>query len=187
MTTHVALLRGINVGRQQIGMEELRALFVSLGHEDVTTYLRSGNVIFRSAIDEASELAARIEGRIAEKLGLGVAVVMRSASELAEVVDKNPFLGGRANPSSLHVTFLADAPGPSTVPRIDATPFAPDELVVVDREVYLHCPEGYGKTKLSNAFFERHLGVVATTRNWRTVTKLAELAGTQASVRRPDQ
>jgi uncharacterized protein (DUF1697 family) len=177
MTTHVALLRGINVGgRRRVGMEELRALFVSLGHEDVTTYLQSGNVVFGSSSGGARELAARIEARIAETLDLEVTVMLRTAGELARVVEGNPFLAGPADPASLHVTFLAREPDPIAVQRLEPARFAPDELVVAGREVYLNCPGGYGRTKLGNAFFERRLGVAATTRNWRTVTTLAGLA-----------
>ncbi|MGZ6213790.1 MAG: DUF1697 domain-containing protein [Candidatus Limnocylindria bacterium] len=177
MTTYVALLRGINLGgRQRIAMERLRAVFVSLGHESVTTYVQSGNVVFTSRIEDAGALAAGIEQRIAEELELEVSVVTRRAGELVEVLDGNPFLRRRADPSKLHVTFLGDAPDESAVALVDADRYAPDELVVAGREVYLHCPGGYGRTKLTNAFFEQRLGVVATTRNWRTVTKLVELS-----------
>jgi uncharacterized protein (DUF1697 family) len=177
VTSYVALLRGINVGgRQRVSMEQLRALFVSLGHESVTTYVQSGNVVFRSATDDPAELAAGIERRIAQELDLSVSVLTRRARDLASVMQGNPFLERRADPSKLHVTFLGDAPDASAVARLDAARFQPDELVVVGREVYLHCPGGYGRTKLTNTFFEERFGVIATTRNWRTVTKLVELS-----------
>ena len=176
MTTYIALLRGINVGgRQSVRMEQLRALFLSLGHESVTTYLQSGNVIFTSATGDPGQLTAGIEACIAERLDLSVTVLTLDASELADVVKRNPFLDRPVDRSHLHVTFLADLPDRSAVLRMDATHHQPDELVVVERQVYLHCPDGYGRTKLTNAFFERQLGVVATTRNWRTVTRFADL------------
>ena len=176
MPVLISLLRGVNVGgHNKIKMDALRALYESLKLRDPQTYVQSGNVVFRSAIEDTGEVGARIEEGIAERLGLSVGVVMRTGKDLIDVTRKNPFLGGRADPSSLHVTFLADVPDPSAALRIDPLACAPDELVVLDREIYLRCPQGYGKTKLTNALFERQLGVVATTRNWRTVTKLAEL------------
>ena len=177
MTTYVALLRGVNVGGRTVAMEKVRALFVAAGHEQVATYIQSGNVTFDSSRRDAAALAADIEARMGRELGLDVSVLLRSAKELARVVAANPFLPGRADPTKLHVTFLARAPKASSTAAIDATPFAPDEFVVHRREIYVHCPTGYGRTKLNNTFFERRLAVEATTRNWNSVTKLAQLAG----------
>jgi uncharacterized protein (DUF1697 family) len=175
MTAYAALVRGINVGGKKVVMAELRELVSSLGHEEVSTYVQSGNVVFRTAGRDARKLAAGIERAIAQRLGLDVTVLVRSATELRSVVKGNPFLAGGADPAGLHVTFLGAAPDASAVAQIDPATFAPDEFAVVDREVYLHCPDGYGRSKLSNAFFERRLRVAGTTRNWRTVTKLEEL------------
>jgi uncharacterized protein (DUF1697 family) len=171
--TYVALLRGINLGaRNKIAMADLREFFEALGHEDVTTYVQSGNVVFRSPVRSASTLRHAIEKRIARDLGLDVSVLLRTGAGLAKVVAGAPF-----DPATLHVTFLAETPDPERVRALDPARSPPDELRVVGREVYLSCPNGYGRTKLTNAYFEKQLGVAATTRNWRTVTKLAELAG----------
>jgi uncharacterized protein (DUF1697 family) len=168
------LLRGINLGaRNKVSMADLKELVAALNAQDVETYLRSGNVVFSSTASPA-QLATEIEKRISRDLGLDVSVLLRSKSELEKVVAGNPFAG---DVTKLHVTFLAEAPKRSLVGTIDAERFAPDELRVFRREVYLHCPNGYGRSKLSNAFFEKRLGVAATTRNWRTVTELARLAG----------
>ena len=176
MTTYVALLRGINVGgRTKVGMDELRRLFVALGHPEVKTYLQSGNVIFRSTVEEASRLAGEIEGRIGRDLGVTVTVLLRTKDDLAQVVANNPFLGRETDDAKLHETFLADAPERERVARLETPAGEPDELALVGREVYLHCPHGYGRTKLNNAYIERRLGVAATTRNWRTVTALYDL------------
>ena len=104
-------------------------------------------------------------------------MLLRSARELARVVGGNPFPPDRAEPAKLHVTFLARAAEASTVAAIDPNAFAPDEFVHRGHEIYVHCPTGYGRTKLNNTFFERRLAVGATTRNWNSVTKLAQLAG----------
>jgi uncharacterized protein (DUF1697 family) len=175
--TYVALLRGVNLGaRNKVSMADLRALFADLGHEDVATYVQSGNIIFKSQITDAAKLAAEIEKRIDRDLGLTITVLLRTKEQLAKVASGNPFAGSESEPTKLHVTFLADAPRRAHVSELKASKFAPDEFRLVGKEIYLHTPQGYGRTKLSGAYFEKQLGVAATTRNWRTVTKLAELA-----------
>ena len=172
-TRYVALLRGINLGaRNKIGMADLRALVAGLGAEDVETYVQSGNVVFTSVPSEDT-FASRLEEGIRREHGHAVAVLVRTGAELARLVAANPFLEAGKDPASLHVTFLTEAAGRT---RLEAPDHGDDEFRVVGREIYLHCPNGYGRSKLSNAFFEKKLGVIATTRNWRTVTTLAELA-----------
>jgi uncharacterized protein (DUF1697 family) len=172
--TYVALLRGINLGaRNRVAMKDLRALVEGLGGEDVRTYLQSGNVVF-GASDLPADPAKALEASIRKSLGLDVTVLARTKAELDQIVRRNPFDG--ADPASLHVTFLADTPAKSGVTDLGEKTFEPDAFDVAVREVYLHCPDGYGRSKLSNAFFEKRLGVRATTRNWKTVTALAELA-----------
>jgi uncharacterized protein (DUF1697 family) len=176
MATYVAMLRGINVGgRAKVAMAELRQLFADLGHTDVQTYIQSGNVVFATRAAR-ERVAVDLEQRIGADLGVDVTVVLRTAQDLARIVAKNPFVGRGADPSTLHVTFLAGAAGSGAAGRLDAPDAGPDELIVAGRDVYLHCPNGYGRTKLNNTFIERRLGARATTRNWRTVTKLLELA-----------
>jgi uncharacterized protein (DUF1697 family) len=173
--TYVALLRGINLGsRNKVSMTELRALFDALGGEDVVTYVQSGNVVFKSP-GSADELTDAIEARIRRELGLQVRVLLRTKAQLGKLVAANPFAKKLREAAMLHVTFLAEAPNRARVRELEAKDFAPDEFRVVGRDVYLHCPHGYGRSKLSNAYFEKQLGVAGTTRNWRTVTKLAEL------------
>ncbi len=175
--TYVALLRGINLGsRNKVSMADLRTLFLALGAEDVATYVQSGNVVFKSRARSPAELTHAIEERIGRDLGVSVTVLVRTARELVSVLADNPFADNGREVASLHVTFLADRPDPVRVRDLEAKRFQPDEFRVVGREVYLHCPNGYGRSKLSNAYLEKVLGVVATTRNWKTVTKVAELA-----------
>ena len=177
MTTYVALLRGINVGgHTKVGMDDLRRLFVALGHADVKSYVQSGNVLFSSPVEESSRLVGDIQRRIARDLGVTVTVLLRTRDDLAHVVANNPFLSRETDLAKLHVTFLADAPDHERVARLDTPSGGPDEFSLAGREVYLHCPHGYGRAKLNNAYLERRLGVAATTRNWNTVTKLCDLA-----------
>jgi uncharacterized protein (DUF1697 family) len=174
--TYVALLRGINLGaRNKVAMADLRALVEALGGEDVRTYVQSGNVVFKGSLGGAKAVASAMEKRISADLGLDVAVLVRTGAELRKLVAANPFVKGGRDASKLHVTFLADKPGRDKVRALPANEHEPDEFRVVGREIYLHYPKGYGRSKLSNAFFEKRLGVTATTRNWRTVTNLAGL------------
>jgi uncharacterized protein (DUF1697 family) len=174
--TWVALLRGINLGsRNKISMPHLRALFEELGHESVATYVQSGNVVFQSGRSR-DPLRRALEKEIRSRFGLEIAVLLRTGQELSKIVAENAFANGQPDPTKLHVTFLAARPQRARTAALQKQRFAPDEFRVTRDTVYLHCPQGYGRSKLSNAFFEKELGVVATTRNWRTVTTLAELA-----------
>jgi uncharacterized protein (DUF1697 family) len=173
----VVLLRGINVGRnRQIPMPELRALLEALGVKDVVTYLQSGNAVFK-ARDRPRDLGPSIEKAIRRKLGVNVTALIRTQAQLAKVARANPFATKGRDAAKLHVTFLAEKPAAARVRELDPDFAEPDEFRVVGREVYLYCPNGYGRSKLTNALFEKRLGVAATTRNWSTTTKLAELAG----------
>jgi uncharacterized protein (DUF1697 family) len=178
MPTNVAMLRGVNVGaRNKLAMNDLEALFVALGHTSVVTYIQSGNVVFHSRSSRAVSVVQGIEDRLARDLGLQVAVLLRTKDELGDVARSNPFVRTGADPACLHVTFLAEVPDPGLVRTVETFDGAPDELRVRGRDVFVHCPTGYGNTKLNNGFLERKLHATATTRNWKTVTKLVELAG----------
>lgn len=173
MTTYAALLRGVNLGaRNRIGMAELRELVEGLGGEGVRTYVQSGNVVLRSRLTPA-KLEQALSESIRRALDLDVAVLVRTAAQLARLVVDGPF--PKADPATLHVTFLAANPDTERVHRLHGRDFRPDELRLAGDAAYLHCPNGYGRSKLSNAFIEKQLDVVATTRNWTTVTALAEL------------
>ena len=154
-------------------MAGLRQVFGDLCHADVTTYVQSGNVVFRSP-QKPKPLISALEARIAKDLKVNVTVLVRTRDELGTIVENNPFVGRVPDETKLHVTFLTDRPTAGSV----ADDFGqPDEFHIQGREVYLHCPGGYGTTKLNNALWERKLGTPATTRNWKTVNKLLEMAG----------
>ena len=185
MTTFVALLRSINVGgRNRVLMGDLASLVESLGFDDVETYVQSGNVVFTGSGTPTSAARA-VEGGIARDLGLEVPVIVRNLRQLSALLEANPFLRSGADPKHLHVTFLAGTPPPDRRRQLARSeelsgvdhPNGDDRFELVGSHVFVHCPGGYGSTKLNNAFFERRTGVVATTRNWRTVTTLARMAG----------
>jgi uncharacterized protein (DUF1697 family) len=177
LRTYVALLRAVNLGsHNKVSMGELRTLFLDLGLDDVATYVQSGNVIFKSQVADSTKLTATIERRIRRDLDLDVAVILRTKAQLTRVAGANPFAAREREPTKLHVTFLARTPTRSRVRELETITFPPDEFRVIGKEIYLHTPRGYGRSKLSGGYFEKQLSVAATTRNWRTVKKLAELA-----------
>jgi uncharacterized protein (DUF1697 family) len=174
MAVFVALLRGVNVsGQKKVPMADLKAVYRSLGFVDVTTYIQTGNVIFRApAADQA-----RIEAAQQAAFGFHIPVVLRARDEFREVIGGNPFAARRGIDSSrLHVTFLAAAPDAAALAALAAVDAGREEHAVRGREVYLHCPDGYGRAKLNNNFLEARLGGPATTRNWKTVNALLALA-----------
>lgn len=176
MGTIIALLRGINVGGKVLKMEMARASFEALGLKDVRTYVQSGNVLF-SAQSAAASLVKKIESQLFKDSGHKVSVILRAPSDLAKAIRVNPFLSERGiDLKSLHVTFLSDAPAKSALAKLAAIKSGDDRFQYLGTEIYVHCPDGYGRTKLTNNAIEKALGVVATTRNWNTVNKLYELA-----------
>jgi uncharacterized protein (DUF1697 family) len=178
MTKYVALLRGINVaGANKIKMNDLRQLFTGLGYTEVQTYLQSGNVVFAGPDEDPARLAKGIETAIVDELGLTVTVLLRNRQDLERVLASNPYLNRDENLARLPVTFLAELPAPARAAELRVPAGETAVFTLVDREVYLHCPDGYGRTKLNNAFIERKLGVAATTRNWKSVTALHDLLG----------
>ena len=175
---HIALLRGINVsGKNMLPMPELTKIFATAGCGDVKTYIQSGNVVFCARDGVVDKLAGLITQQIEERFGCKVPLVLRTAAELGEVVRSNPFLKAGAAEESLHVYFLAGMPTAGDVAGLDAGRSAPDAFAVIGREIYLQLPNGMGRTKLTNAYFDSKLKTVSTARNWRTVSKLLEMVG----------
>jgi uncharacterized protein (DUF1697 family) len=173
----VALLRSVNVaGHGRLAMNELRASYESLGFTDVTTYIQTGNVLFTTSSKSERGIAATIEQRLAEDFGDSPAVLLRSVADFRRIASSSPYAKAGADPSRHHVTFLATVPTRAALTALTLPSSGRDELVVDGKEVYVHTPDGYANTKYTGTFLERRLGVVSTTRNWNTVTKLSELA-----------
>jgi uncharacterized protein (DUF1697 family) len=172
---YAGLLRGVNVGGVRLAMSDLREICTGCKLEQVQTYVQSGNVVFTSPETDSATLEAAIERGIARTLDMQIPVLVRSAADLEAVVDNSPYAHKVKDPKTLYVTFMKAAPDKAAIARVDPQP--PDEFTVVGREIHLNMVGGYGRTKLSNAYFERKLKAVATTRNWRTVNTLVELLG----------
>jgi uncharacterized protein (DUF1697 family) len=174
-TKYLALLRGINVGQNMLRMERLRELCADIALGEPRTYLQSGNLVFESR-QTAAGLAKALENKLVGETRLPVTVIVRSAEAISSVLEANPFLGQRSvDEAKLHITFLQRTPEKSAVEALQKIAAGADEFRWAGTEIYLHCPGGYGETKLSNGTIERFLGMRATTRNWRTVTKLCEM------------
>jgi uncharacterized protein (DUF1697 family) len=172
------MLRGINVGGQKkIQMDRLRESFEALGFEQVKTYVQSGNVIFKAKSGSPLRLSKKVEGQILKDFGFSISVILRTSHEMGQTIRNNPFVKEKGiDLSKLHVTFLASCPNKATVQKLEALAAEPDQFCYSGKEVYLYCPNGYGRTKLSNNALERVLSVCATTRNWRTANKLFALS-----------
>jgi uncharacterized protein (DUF1697 family) len=173
--THVALLRGINVGRaKRVAMAELRALVEGLGYRGVRTLLNSGNVVFTAPRTTPAAAAARIEAALAERLGIASRVTALAAEELAAAVAGNPLVTGDRDPSRLLVAVLADPEGLRLLAPLTEEDWHPEALALGTRVAYLWCPAGVLESRLPNAI-GRALGDAVTTRNWATMTKLDAL------------
>jgi uncharacterized protein (DUF1697 family) len=179
--THVALLRGINVGgRNKVAMAELRALMAELGHADVATYIQSGNAVFTSAqadTTDTTKLADQLEQAIADRLNVPCGVVVVSRDELQQVIEGNPF-PAEDNPKAVHAVFRrAELTGEEQAKVAQAVERAQakgcqDEAVIVGRTMFLHTPDGLGRSELSAQLARTAASKTGTARNWATVHKL---------------
>jgi uncharacterized protein (DUF1697 family) len=172
----IALLRGINLAAaRRVGMADLRQLLEGHGHHDVRTYLQSGNVVLRSA-RAPGLLAGELSSQISDGFGIAVDVIVRTRDELADVVERDPLGALADDPARYLVHFLSAKPKATDARELAAVDVAPERVVVSGREVYAWHPGGIGRSPLAKLLTEKRLGVSATARNWKTVTKLLALA-----------
>jgi uncharacterized protein (DUF1697 family) len=194
MASHVALLRGINVGgRNKVPMADLREVVTSLGHTGVSTYIQSGNVLFSTAEDDTAKLAAALESAISDRFGIWSSVVVLSRDELARVLAANPY-PDEPNPRMVHVVFLNGSPPEDLLDRITAaenaaaakgsrdTVHSAGPAAGQPHALFLHTPDGFGTSELAQNVFKilappkkSKPGLAATARNWATATKLLSL------------
>ena len=173
------MLRGINVGgKRKILMADLRTMFTNLGYFAVETYIQSGNVAFENKTElDITAAEPQIEAAILKEFGHEVPVLIRSAGEMAASVAHNPFLSEKGiEMEQLHLTFLQKEPSAKVLQKLEGLDFGTDIFEIIGKDVFLCIKGSYHKTKLSNQFFEKQLGVRATTRNWKSVLKLLEMS-----------
>ncbi|MBJ3809598.1 DUF1697 domain-containing protein [Streptomyces flavofungini] len=175
---YAALLRGINVGgSRKVPMARLRPLLEGLGHSGVRTYLQSGNAVFTADHGDEESLAAELSAALAVEFGFTVDVLVRDADYLRAVADGCPFPAAALEGKQLHVTYFSAPVDAARYADIDQAAFLPEEFRLGDRALYLYAPDGLGRSKLGEALARPALtkGLIATSRNWNTVSKLVEL------------
>ncbi|HXI86595.1 MAG TPA: DUF1697 domain-containing protein [Parvularculaceae bacterium] len=176
MTRWICLLRGVNVlGSSTLPMKELAALFTRLGLKKVETYIQSGNVVFSSPARSAGPLAAKIRRAILDAQGIDPHVIVITQDELEAAARHNPFPKAVREPKTLHLFFLDAEPQDPDIGKLELRRAKRERFALIEKVFYLHTPDGFAESKVRGAI-ERALGVPATARNWRTVTKLIELA-----------
>jgi len=175
---YVALLRGINVtGHHIIKMEDLRKYFESFQLKNVQTYIQSGNVVFDSSENNANTLTKKIESGLKKNLGYDVSVMLRTKTEMENVIENFPFKKlSEEKEKRVYIVFLSEEPVEEKKQVLLSCPSDVESYEMIGREVFILCEDkGYGKTKFNNGFIEKKLSLSATTRNWNTVNKILEM------------
>ena len=173
---YVAFLRGINVGgKNKLLMADLRQIFQEAGCDEVSSYIQSGNVLFRASPSQASDLPRAISETIATRFGYQVPVIVRELQELKRLAAANPFLREGQEPNALHLMCLASSPRPEQIASLDHKRSAPDAFALRGNSIYLYFPNGTARSKLTTGYFDRVLSTTSTIRNWNTLNKLIEL------------
>lgn len=177
MTVYISMLRGVNVGgSSRIKMEPLRAAYESIGLQDVRTLLQSGNVIFRSTLQDRERIVKRIVQELERALDLQVEVILRTLAEIESIVERGPVLSPQADNAKLLVMFLARVPDAAAQKALAKWHKGPEMLEMRGPEIYLYYPQGVGRSKLSGAVLENKLQTSGTARNWNTIEKLLQTA-----------
>jgi len=174
MPAYIAMLRGINVSGQKIvKMDHLRELCTGLGFRNIETYVQSGNIVFQTPMENPATVSKRIGETIHDSLGFDTTVIIRTAEKMRDVITNNPFLKEKdIDSSKLHITFLSETAQKASLKNLETLSLGLDRFYAAPHEIYLYCPRGYGRTKLSNNAVEKALSVRATTRNWKTTNTL---------------
>ncbi len=177
MPIFLSLFRGINVGGHHIiKMNELKSLYGTLGLKDVRTYIQSGNVVFSSDDSDVTHLQQQLMESVAQTFGFPVEIIVRTASELEDIIAKNPFQGRPDKETQwVVVMFLVAVPDDAVQENLLKTYIGPEEIVFRGKEVYIYYTNGIGRSKLSNTFIEKKLKVAGTARNWNTVLQLQKM------------
>jgi len=178
MKTYISILRGINItGYRIIKMEALRAMYAEMGFVGVQSYIQSGNVIFQSNATTTTELESRITGKIRERFGFEVPVIVLEPGELREIIASSPFHGDPSKDlSKIYLTFLSTIPESARYDTIGERLQLEERCHLIGKTIFHYCPAGYGTTKLSTNFLESRLKVTATSRNWKTTLNLLQMA-----------
>ena len=174
--THIALLRGVNLGgRRSLAMADLRAFAEALGFTGVRTLLNSGNLVFEGDGRSSADLEQLLETEAGQRLGIRTDFHVRSAKEWRDMIARNPFTAeAKRDPARLIMFCLKKPPGTKAFSALQATITGPEQVLGHGRHAYIYYPDGQGRSKLTVAMIDKAIGA-GTGRNWNTVTKLAAL------------
>jgi len=179
MTTHIALLRAVNVGGRSIPMADLKTMFAALGFADARTLLQSGNVVFDAGKNTGAALESLLEAETEKRLKVRADYLVRTAKEWKAIIAGSPFpREAKDDPSHLLVMPLKSAPAKSAVAALEAAIKGREILRCKGRDLYIVYPDGIGRSKLTIALIEKKLDTRGTGRNWNTVMKLQAMAET---------
>ncbi len=165
-------------GHNKIKMTSLAEMFRNLGFPDAETFIQSGNAVFSDPMNiPEDQLADKIRKSIFKQFGLNIPAMIRTPENLREIISLNPF--GKVenfNPERLAVIFLQERPSQAQIDKVKDVSYPPDEFRITGREIFIYCPNGFGKSKIYTGFFENKMKIAGTGRNWNTVNTLLEIA-----------
>lgn len=178
MTTYIILLRGINVsGQKKIKMSDLRTMLQKLDFSAISTYIQSGNIVLKSDTTSPKEISQKIKEGIYATFGYDVPVLVNTIYELKEIIKQTPFEeDNELETKKWYYVLLQEVPNTELASKLQQDQFPNEQFIISGKCVYLSCGQGYGNTKCNNNYFEKKLKVSATTRNYRTMLKLLEMA-----------
>lgn len=178
MKTYIALLRGVNVsGQKKIKMADLKLQLENLNFKNIRTYIQSGNVIFESTKTNQEDLANKIKTEIFKHYGFDVPTLVLTSDYLNNILNNNPWIKDKnKSTDKMYFTLLHKIPSDENIEKIIKLSFPPEEFAIDKDVIYFYSPNGYGRAKMNNNYFENKLKVKATTRNWKTLNKILEIA-----------
>ena len=165
-------------GHNSVKMTDLSVLYENQGFNDAETYIQSGNVIFCCEPDlPVSEISLKIEKAIHYRFNYNVPVMIRTIEEMEKLISANPFLAEENfEPSKMSVIFLYEKPSEAQIQKVINIDYPPDKFRIIGKDIFIYCPNGFGKTRLYTNFFEKKMGMTGTARNWKTITTLLQMA-----------
>jgi uncharacterized protein (DUF1697 family) len=165
-------------GHNRINMTDLSALYKKLGFKDAETFIQSGNVVFSSPENlSGTDLTVKIEEAISKKFNFNIPVIIRTPEELRKIISFNPFIDEENfNPEKLAVIFLYEKPSEAQIEKVITVNYPPDRFIITGKEIFIYCPNGFGKSKIYTGFFENKMKVTGTGRNWNTINALLKIA-----------
>jgi uncharacterized protein (DUF1697 family) len=180
MQIYISLLRGINMtGHNSLKMNDLSEMYIDMGFTDAETHIQSGNVIFSSSSEEAvADMSLRIETAILDRFNYKVPVMIRTIEEMRRLISANPFFKEENfDPAKMAVIFLHEECTISQIRQVADINYPRDKFKISGKEIFLLCPNGFGRTKIYTNFFEKKMGITGTARNWKTINTIIDIAG----------